>query len=180
MWRRQAVEINVIDLPENLIVQSIEDLFRDTAVSGYANTKTLIEKTADPATDYPAAYQTWYYSGLPTPANSTGWFMPSIQQWVKILTELGRMNESDIAWRDWIDPNLTTLHNLESAMNKEGVEFDDFTGNNRIYWASNETTAGFGTCIYVYPEAEHNQKGMIITHAEKWSAWSYVRPVLAF
>lgn len=90
-WRKDQSEggpTNKIDFPAEAIVNDTGDLTRTTNVSGYANTKFLAEKT-DAENNHPVAYQAWYYSALSAPTSTTGWFMPSMQQWVKILTALG-------------------------------------------------------------------------------------------
>ena len=186
MWRKKPSEggpANVIDFSEEALVNDRSDLLRTTNVSGYANTKILAEKT-DAATNYPAAYQAWNYSALTAPATTTGWFMPSMQQWVKMLTALGGMSESDIVWQVWKDSNLTTIHNLEAAMEKAGAKgtaYDGMSDNNRNYWSSSESTAGFATSIAVYPTISNDQQGLHIAGFSKWNYWNYyVRPVLAF
>ena len=186
MWRKRQSEggpANVIDFSSEAIVNDRSGLLRTTNVSGYANTKFLAEKT-DAATNYPAAYQAWNYSVLTTPATTTGWFMPSMQQWVKILTALGGMSESDIVWEAWKEPSLTTIHNLEAAMEKAGAKgtaYDGMSDDNRNYWSSSESNAGFATSIAVYPTISDNQQGLYIAGFTKWNYWNYyVRPVLAF
>ena len=186
MWRKRQSEggpANVIDFSSEAIVNDRSGLLRTTNVSGYANTKFLAEK-ADAATNYPAAYQAWNYSVLTAPATTTGWFMPSMQQWVKILTALGGMSESDIVWEAWKEPSLTTIHNLEAAMEKAGAKgtaYDGMFDNNRNYWSSSESTAGFATSIAVYPTISNDQQGLYIAGFSKWNYWNYyVRPVLAF
>ena len=186
MWRKRQSEggpANVIDFSSEAIVNDRSGLLRTTNVSGYANTKFLAEKT-DAATNYPAAYQAWNYSDLTAPATTTGWFMPSMQQWVKILTALGGMSESDIVWQAWKDPSLTTIHNLEAAMEKAGAKgtvYDGMSDDNRNYWSSSESNAGFASSIAVYPTISNNQQGLYIAGFAKWNYWNYyVRPVLAF
>lgn len=174
---------NVIDFPAEAIVDDSGDLTRTTNVSGYANTKFLAEK-ADAESNYPAAYQTWNYSTLTAPATTTGWFMPSIQQWVKMLTALGGMSETDIVWQAWKDTDLTSIHTLETVMEKagdKGTAYDGMADDNRVYWSSSESTAGFATSIAVYPNNSSGQQGLYIAGFTKWNYWNYyVRPVLAF
>ena len=183
-WRRSLSEggpANADDLPSDAYVNDRGDLLRTTNVSGYANTKFLTEKT-DAESNYPAAYLTWNYSTLIAPVTTTGWFIPSIQQWVKMLTSLGGMSESDITWRIWNDPNLTTMHNLEAAMEKAGAKgtaYDGMSDDNRRYWSSSESTSGDAACIYVWPTNSNGQQGMLITNSSK-AFYDYVRPVLAF
>ena len=185
-WRKNQSEggpANVIVFSSNAQVNDRDDLLRTTDVSGYTNTKFLTEQT-DAESNYPAAYQSWNYSTLTAPATTTGWFMPSIQQWVKMLTGLGGMNESDITWKVWKDPSLTSIHNLEAVMEKAGARgaaYDGMSDGNRNYWSSSESNAGFATSLAVYPTNSNGQQGMYIAGFTKGNYWNYyVRPVLAF
>lgn len=184
-WRKSQIEggpAAVNDFSSDALVNDTGDLLRTTNVSGYDNTKFLAEKT-NAESNYPAAYQAWNFSVLTAPATTTGWFMPTIQQWVKILTGLGGMSESNIVWMSFQDPSLTTLHNLEAAMGKAGAKgtaYDDMSDNYRVYWSSSESTAGASADINVQPN-DVGQQGLIIAYDTKPSYNGYyVRPVLAF
>ena len=185
-WRKNPSEggpANMIVFSSDVQVNDRDDLLRTTDVSGYTNTKFLTEQT-DAESNYPAAYQSWNYSVLTAPVTTTGWFMPSIQQWVKMLTGLGGMNESDITWKVWKDPSLTSIHNLEAVMEKAGARgaaYDGMSDGNRNYWSSSESNAGFATSLAVYPTNSNGQRGMYIAGYTKGNYWNYyVRPVLAF
>jgi len=185
-WRKGQSEggpATTIDFPSEAIVDDTGDLTRTTNVSGYANTKFLAEKT-DAESNYPAAYQTWNYSTLTAPATTTGWFMPSMQQWVKMLTALGGMSETDIVWLAWKDTSLSSIHNLEAAMSKAGDKgsvYDGMSDSNRYYWSSSEATAGGAADLVLYPVAESSNYGLMFSFANKVNYWNYfVRPVLAF
>lgn len=185
-WRKAQSEggpAYVIDFPAEAIVDDTGDLTRTTNVSGYANTKFLAEKT-DAESNYPAAYQTWNYSTLTAPATTTGWFMPSMQQWVKMLTALGGMSEADIVWKAWKDTDLTSIHTLETVMEKagdKGAAYDGMSDSNRYYWSSSESNATAATTISVWPTISGGQQGLFITGSNKVNYWNYyVRPVLAF
>jgi hypothetical protein len=58
---------------------------------------------------------------LAAPAGTTGWFLPSAQQWVKMMTGLGGLKASDInKWYDWFDQSHTAVDNWEAAFKKAG------------------------------------------------------------
>ena len=176
--------LDITDMTSEPFVDDTGDLKRTNNVSGYANTKFLAEKT-DAAENYPAAYQAWNYSLLPAPSSTTGWFLPSIQQWVRIMTALGGMSESDIVWRDvWKDTDLTSIHNLEAAMEKAGAKgtaYDGMSDNNRKYWSSSEASAGSSAALFIYPKNEQSNQGILFSFANKVNYYNYyVRPVLAF
>ena len=181
-WRRNGMP--AITETSEPLVNDTGDLKRTSNVSGYANTKFLAEKT-DAAEDYPAAYQAWNYSLLPAPSSTTGWFLPSIQQWVRIMTALGGMSESDIVWLNtWKDTNLTSIHNLEAAMEKAGDmgnAYDAMSDSNRIYWSSSEASAGSSAALFIYPKIENSHQGLLFSFENKVNYFNYyVRPVLAF
>ncbi len=182
-WRHDGM-LDITDMTSEPFVDDTGDLKRTNNVSGYANTKFLAEKT-DAAENYPAAYQAWNYSLLPAPSSTTGWFLPSIQQWVRIMTALGGMSESDIVWRDvWKDTNLTSIHNLEAAMEKAGAKgtaYDAMSDSNRKYWSSSEASAGSSAALFIYPKNEQSNQGILFSFANKVNYYNYyVRPVLAF
>ena len=182
-WRDLEVA-NVIDFSSDAIVNSTSALKRSTNVSGYANTKILAEK--DNATLYPAAYQAWNYSALTAPDGTTGWFLPSAQQWVKILTGLGGLSESDIVWKDVKDSGLTSIHNLESAMQKAGevgTTYDPMSSVNQAFWSSSESNAATSPAIIILPN--YSTPGLLITYISKFDNHIddipyKARPVLAF
>lgn len=187
-WRKSKSEgaTIIFDMSSDDKVNSTGDLKRSTNVSGYTNTKYLIDKrnnTNDANTYYPAAYQAWNYSGLTAPDGTTGWFLPSIQQWVRMLMALGGMSESNIVWMQWKDQSLTSIHNIETAMGKAGtkdVAYDGLTDVNRDYWSSSESTAGASAAITIYPIIDiHDQQGLLLSWTAKTDNF-YVRPVLAF
>ncbi|MBR5660530.1 MAG: hypothetical protein IKW99_03170 [Bacteroidales bacterium] len=173
-WRREGMT-NVTDILHDALVDDTGDLKRSVNVSGYANTKFLAEKSIE-TVDYPAAYYAWNYTGLAAPSGTTGWFLPSIQQWVKILTALGGLSESGIVWQGWIDSPRNSLHNLEAAMAKAGA-YNDLDPYNTALLSSSESTAGVATCIIV--NTSGGNVGIQFSYTPKSYSW-FVRPVLAF
>ena len=182
---------NVIWGPDNLslfefgiekAVSDLNDLKRSTDVSGYTNTKTLVEKNAS---NYVAASAAWNYAGLEAPANTTGWFLPSAQQWVRMIVALGGITIDDIGARQaYFSPSAAT--NWDNALSKAGEgNYESIkTSTANMYWTSSEfrfDAYGDGyaaTVFYV------NNNGFRWTGHGKTSsvAASYciVRPVLAF
>lgn len=110
-----------VELGDDNLVKSTAALKRTTDVSGYTNTKTLVEKAAENGDPnlYPAAAAAWNYD-YPTPAGSTGWFLPSAQQWAHIIAganSLGQLDFNKVVWNDWIYEfaNPGFLHKLNAA-----------------------------------------------------------------
>lgn len=174
VWRRDGMR-DITDMTSEPFVNDTGDLKRTSNVSGYANTKFLAEKT-DAAADYPAAYLAWNYSLLPAPSSTTGWFLPSIQQWVKIFTGLGGLNDSDVVWQVWIDRNRSSIQNLVVALTKAGT-YDGFPTWSYGLWSSSEATAGGANVVMV--NTSGSDIGVQFGYTNKVSN-EIVRPVLAF
>ncbi|MBR4827109.1 MAG: hypothetical protein IKZ91_04415 [Bacteroidales bacterium] len=189
---------NVIWGPDNLnkyefgsgnAVWSVNDLKRTENVSGYMNTKTIAEK-ANASSDYPAFYQAWNYTELPAPATTTGWFLPSAQQLVRMQTGLGEMNINDL---DAFNKSYgqEAASKWDAALSKAGDGNYDVMSNGQSdrwsgwwYWSSTEAGNNDytdGKCAVL----------LCIYNCGFWSAWTTkkstystapakVRPVLAF
>ena len=153
-------------------------LKRSTDVSGYTNTKTLIDKNAS---DYPAASAAWNYTGLTAPATTTGWFLPCIQQWVKVLEGLGGMSESDVKWRVAFAP--TPINTINTAMSKAGDgNYAGITGRPMAYWSCTELAAfdNMYTVVLNIEESSNYMFTSILKDASSNKKNYRVRPMLAF
>jgi len=134
-----STETSLLEFGDDAKVTSHEGLMRTTNVSGYTNTKTLTEKT-DAATNYKAAYAAKNYTPA-APAGTTGWFLPSAQQWVKMQTGLGGQNESAINWNYWFDSSHTGATAWETALSKAGSgNYDSIMSATLYYWSSSENS----------------------------------------
>ena len=143
IWSKNPFEV---ELGDGNLVNNTAALKDTTKVSGYMNTKTLVEKAAKKgdANFYPAAAKAWNYDDeYEAPASSTGWFLPSAQQWVHILAGnngLGKLNIGNVVWNDWIydfsKPGF--LHKLDLACSS-------LDGWN---WTSSEYDWRNAVCIY--------------------------------
>ena len=179
-----STEISAFEFDEDAKVADVNALKRTTNVSGYTNTKTLAEKT-DAATKYKAAYAAKSYTGLTAPTGTTGWFLPSAQQWVKMQTGLGALEESSITWDISFDNNHEGADKWEAALSKAGSgKYDSMTSVNLWYWSSSEYSAGNAVNLNVCTMSTgygcgfswyYNGKGEGGTNSN-----FRVRPVLAF
>ena len=166
-------------------VTNADGLKRWTNVSGYTNTVTLAAKDGA-ETKYPAAWQARNYTSLPAPAGSTGWFLPSAQQWVRMITGLGGLSEGDITWSSWFNNDHSAATAWETAMAKAGAKgtvYDSVTDDYLWYWTSSERSASEVVKLKVDAtrsgvpyslEFNRNKKN------ESISSQFRVRPVLAF
>lgn len=153
-------------------VSSTEDLKRTTDVSGYKNTKALKEINS------PAATQTMTYTALAAPADiTTGWFIPSAQQFVKMLEALGEVSSSDIKWGQKVVSSAATK--WDDAVKKAGSgKYDPFSSS-LFYW----TSSAYGEGGVVYMEFTNSSSWCFqfgFRTSSSSSDYSRIRPILAF
>ena len=167
---------------EDAKVTDATGLKRTTNVSGYTNTKTLAEKT-DAATKYKAAYAAKNYTGLTAPAGTTGWFLPSAQQWVKMQEGLGGLAEGDITWVSWFNNDHSAATAWETALAKAGAgNYDSMTSAYLWYWSSSEFSAKYAVLLGVDARGKGDDYGFRWYNYGKGYTYDNgrVRPVLAF
>jgi len=164
-------------------VASVEDLKRTTNVSGYTNTATL---TVDAATaeKYPAAYKALKNNGLTAPTGTTGWFLPSAQQLLKMIEGLGGLTDgAPNFYENWFDTNHNGADKLEAALSKAGSgNYDSMTSAYLIYWSSSECTDNKAVSLGVDATGTGFGYGFLWGADGKDNTYTMyrVRPVLAF
>ena len=162
-------------------VTSADGLKRTENVSGYTNTATL---TADAATaeKYPAAKTAKEYTTLAAPTGTTGWFLPSAQQWMKMQTGLGALEESSIKWNNWFDNDHLGATAWENALKKAGEGNYDSMTPYLWYWSSSEYSANYAVGLSVDARDTGDRYGFFwdILNKGLTNSSSRVRPVLAF
>lgn len=185
--------VTAYELGESAKVDNADALKRTTDVSGYTNTMTLLGKD-DPATNYPAAYKAYHYGEadgeLAAPTGTTGWFLPSAQQWVKMQEGLGELDESVIVWDTWFDSDHTATDNWNTALAKAGTgKYDSMTNATQIrqYWCSSERNVTDAVRMAVDPNASSGAGNKCLRWFYKYKntgggpgAEFIVRPILAF
>ena len=177
-----STETSTLEFGDEAKVTSADGLKRTTNVSGYTNTKTLAEKT-DAATKYKAAYAAKNYAGLTAPAGTTGWFLPSAQQWVKMQEGLGGLTESDIVWCSWFNNDHSAATAWETALAKAGAgNYDSMTSAYLYCWSSSESTNGGAVGLNVNATSTGGSYGFYWNLNDKKDSAinKRVRPVLAF
>lgn len=137
-----------------------------------------IATRTDADTNYPAAYAAWNYTPK-APTGTTGWFLPSAQQWVKMMTGLGGLNEDQVKWGSFFDNGNTVVSNWVTALMKVGNDnYDTFNTSLVKYWSSSEHNKSGAVVVYIgtddYGLMFHNQTKSYSEGIE------IVRPVLAF
>ena len=120
---------------------------------------------------------------LAAPAGTTGWFLPSAQQWVKMMTGLGGLKASDInKWYDWFDQSHTAVDNWEAAFKKAGSGNYDSMIPHLCYWSSSESSDEGALGLYVDAAGPVGDCGFYWSHNYKNRRYDdyRVRPILAF
>ena len=175
-----STETSAFEFGESAKVTNASARTRTENVSGYTNTTTLAAKT-DAATNYPAAYLVKNYTTLPAPTTgTTGWFMPSAQQWVKMMEGLGGLAEVGPEKEGkWFDNNHTAEDKWEAALAKAGSGNYDSMKPNYQYWTSSEYSTGFVVILRVDARYEGEYYGFLWDVGGKDGS-RHVRPVLAF
>ena len=162
----------------NAFVTDVAGLKRSEGVSGYSATAAL----ATDATTYPAAAAAKNYTTLTAPTGTTGWFLPSAQQWVKMIEGLGELEESSITWKSWFDTSHTAADKWEAALSKAGSgNYDSMTAC-LYYWSSSEYSVDLAVDLDVDATGTGFGYGFDMSNSTKdYEGSSYrVRPVLAF
>ena len=176
-----STETSAFEFGEDAKVADVTALKRTTNVSGYTNTKTLAEKT-EAATKYKAAYAAKNYTGLTAPTGTTGWFLPSAQQWVKMIEGLGGLTDGAPSWASWFDNSHTGATAWEAALSKAGSGNYDSMSGHQLYWSSSECSAAAAVYLSVDTTRMGVEYGFSWGGTNKDNTYSRdrVRPVLAF
>ncbi len=168
---------------ESVSVQNTAALKRYSDVSGYSLTSTL-SASANASTAFPAAWQAKNYSELTAPSGSTGWFLPSAQQWVRMMTSLGGLSEDAIVYGSVFDNSHSAIDLWDAAFAKAGSGNYDSMSQSSMYWTSSEcdqtnairvvvdqsNKTGYGPSLYINGFVKDGNG----------SGYCRVRPVLAF
>jgi len=157
-------------------VTDLAGLKRLNNVSGYSYTATLAANAAK----YPAAAAAKNYKELPAPAGTTGWFLPSAQQWVKMMEGFG-LHEANLAWRNTIDYYLYIVKEWENAFKKAGSgKYDSMIDDDYTFWTSSECSAEEALMLDLW--VTQSPRGFLFIPDTKGTAYlnTRVRPILAF
>ena len=158
-------------------VTDVAGLKRLNFCSGYYYTATM----AANADRYPAAAAAKNYKGLPAPAGTTGWFLPSAQQWVKMMEGLGGLDESKIEWRNTFGHWYGVIDKWENALKKAGSgKYDSMNDADYTFWSSTECSAEEALMLDIW--VTQSPRGFLFIPDTKGTAYinTYVRPILAF
>lgn len=175
-----------------------DDLRRTTDVSGYSNTQFLAKKE-DANTANPAAYAAWNYGEQVGLTNTTEWFLPSAQQWVKIIKVLCKVDEEANCFpsetvHSFNNADNSGVINLENALKKAGDGNYDgmliaLNAADVAYWSSSEynyESDGSNSLACELSISERNENSVRLGVIDfRWSGLHkdvtcHVRPIFAF
>jgi hypothetical protein len=173
----------------------------DDDVEGLQNTLLLNSANAGTSTTVSSAIQN-YNDSVPPPSTATQWFLPSTGQWFDLLRKLTTVTweEKYFNSKPWDDPMVYQADSLELSgsagyvhvklNNKmadiKGTEYDEFTGDNDIYWTSTECRETHARTIwfqggYASSDKKHYySKAAIVYEGKVSGAHRKVRCILAF
>ena len=175
-------DLDGLEFGSAAMVTNVDGLKRTTNVSGYSNTKKLIESPSFPSC--PAASSAWNYTTLPAPTTgTTGWFLPTAQQWVKMQSGLGELNEDNLKTGSWYDNNHPAANKWENALSKAGSgNYDSMKSGSLHFWSSSESDGRHAWYLGVLADRTGNISGFKWTDEHKNNSGENkrVRPVLAF
>ena len=174
LWQNEKSD--VLEIPNIYITDDASILAMISENDGYTHTTYLNSP------DYPAGYaaRTIFASQVTPPANTSGWFLPSIGQWYSIFVNLAGMNSTvDATWEiGWSGMSSTAYVNINNKLSLAGSNnFEAFTSvDNESYWSSNEFSSE--EIYFVYPRSDFLSLTMVTLKGDSYKCM--VRPVIAF
>ena len=139
-----------------------------------------VQQESDWQTAYPVFKAVEDYSNtVQIPTKTTGWYLPSIGEWVDIMGALGGLDVSTIqsvtdAVFDIAGGAQNAANQINNALKKIGGDYVDTFSTSGIYWSSSEYTKDYAYCIGFFPEK------LMFGSGQKWYTQFNVRCVLAF
>lgn len=149
-------------------------------LDGYSETQTLVSNTVY---TFPAAQAAVAYSAA-KPAGSSGWYLPSVGQWVKILVNLGGMTSvpsrysTQNAYWDYCSRSFVSAINEHLDKLADDADVEKFDGEDIYYWSSTE----YGSATAYEMHVNYEEDGIDVDSWIKTYGFSScrVRAVIAF
>jgi|WetSurMetagenome_2_1015567.scaffolds.fasta_scaffold02937_4 hypothetical protein len=155
----------------SLTDRQTESAYYNDLSSGYVGTFTYgMANSAYPT--FQAAKN--YSSTVAAPANSSGWYLPSMGQWWDIMTNLGKVdmasNQNSTANASWGVSTSTATSNVNSCFTAVG---GTALNSNNWYWSSSEYNSLYAGIVYF------DSSYVRLDYYNKDNS-TYLRAVLAF
>ena len=148
-----------------------ESAYYNDLSSGYVGTFTYGMANST----YPAFQAAKNYSSMvAAPANSSGWYLPSMGQWWDVITNLGKLDmssyQNSTAYVNWSVSTSTATSNVNSCFTAVG---GTALNNNTYYWSSSECLSYWAGLVYF------GSSHVVLNYSEKNGSY-FLRAVLAF
>ena len=146
---------------------------------GFEKTKWLAEHNSV------AAINAINYN-VSTPTGTTGWFIPSIGQWIAVVNNFNAGINSSLEFKSYTGGNkvLSSINNLLKKVGEEGKDYTALSsktgsGQDGYFWSSSisyeDSRSSYATMDIVF----HEEKGVYIDPSSYMSAL-FTRPFLAY
>ena len=156
---------------------TVEDAMKD--FRGLEKTKWLAEHNSA------AAISAMNYN-VSTPTGTTGWFIPSIGQWIAIVNNFNANLNSSLEFKNYTggEKVLSSINNLLKKVGEEGKDYTALSsktgsGQDGYFWSSSiaykDSRSSYQTMDIVF----HKENGVYIDPGSYMSAL-FTRPFLAY
>ena len=133
------------DMPNATNVYTTETMLN--ATTGYVVTHVCVPNAGFTlsTSNFPALYYGVQNGSTPYPTRSTGWFLPSISQWCKVIASpgVGGIAASNLSYGQKVNAGATAVTNINNALSAAGGTQTLQAGvNSGVYWTSNDHGSG--------------------------------------
>ena len=132
-----------VDIPTATNVSSTAAML--TATPGYEIAYVYVPQGGWSLSTFPALYYGIENGGRPYPTpkgpggKSTGWFLPSISQWCKVICAMGGISESVLVYNTCVTGAAVAVTNINTALsNAGGTQALQNGVTNGVYWTSSD------------------------------------------
>lgn len=147
-------------------------------LDGYTETQALL---ANSSATFPAAESATGYA-VAAPETTSGWYLPSVGQWVKILVNLGGLSATPHRYSAstafWDYCSRTFISAINAKLTAVSDDVDKFESDDIYYWTSTE----YGSATAYEMHVNYEEDGIDIDSWMKTYGFQScrVRPVIAF
>ncbi len=147
-------------------------------LDGYSETQALLTNTS---ATFPAAESATGYA-VTAPEATSGWYLPSVGQWVKILVNLGGLSATPHRYSAstafWDYCSRTFISAINAKLTAVSDDVDKFESDDIYYWTSTE----YGSATAYEMHVNYEEDGIDVDSWMKTYGFQScrVRPVIAF
>lgn len=147
-------------------------------LDGYTETHALL---ANVSASFPAAESATSYP-VTVPMTSSGWYLPSVGQWIRILVNLGGLSATPHRYSAsnafWDYCSRTFISTINTKLANVSEDADKFESDDIYYWTSTE----YGSATAYEMHINYEEDGIDVDSYMKTYGFPScrVRPVIAF